>query len=106
MSREDQNEAIPYLSPATAPSQDEVANNDEDDYRTLNEIKKILDKAIADLPKDFNAFDLSKDAKINLEAQVAGRQVAYDILVPIQGMVDSAINAVEDSRKAQYGSKR
>lgn len=93
-----QDEEIPFFSPATAPSPDPVAENDEDDYTTLKEVKKILDDGIDNLSKDFNAFDLAKDAA-KLEAQVAGRQVAYDILVPLQSMVDSAIKAVEDGRK-------
>lgn len=97
MSR-NQDEEIPFFSPATAPTPDVVTENDEGDYSTLKEIKKILDGSIEDLSKDFNAFDLSKDA-VKLESQVLGRQVAYDILVPIQSMVDSAIKAVEDSRK-------
>lgn len=93
-----QDEEIPFFSPATAPSPDVVAENDEDDYTTLKQVKKILDDGITDLSKDFNAFDLAKDA-MKLEAQVAGRQIAYDILVPLQSMVDSAIIAVEDGRK-------
>lgn len=101
MAREDNDEAIPYLSPATAPTDDKVADNDEGDYRTLAEVKKILDEGIENLGKDFNAFDLSKDAKMDITAQVAGRQIAYDILVPLQSMVDSAINAVNESRKVQ-----
>ncbi len=98
MAREDQDEQIPFFSPATAPTPDPVAENDEDDYTTLKQVKKILDDGVDGLSTDFNAFDLSKDA-MKLEAQVAGRQIAYDILVPIQSMVDSAIKAVEEGRK-------
>jgi len=91
-------EEIPFLSPATAPVQDPVAENDEEEYSTVVKVKEILDEGIINLSKDFNAFDLAKDA-ITLETQVAGRQVAYNILIPIQNMVDSAIIAVKNGRK-------
>lgn len=91
-------EEIPFLSPATAPVQDPVAENDEEEYSTLVKVKEILDEGIINLSKDFNAFDLAKDA-ITLETQIAGRQVAYNILIPIQNMVDSAIIAVKNGRK-------
>lgn len=99
MAREDQNEQVPFFSPATAPTQDVVTEKDEDDYGTLKALKKIFDDGIEGLSKDFNAFDLSKDSSVSIEGQIAGRQIAYDILVPLQGMVDSAIKAVEDGRK-------
>ena len=93
------NEEIPYLSPATAPADDQTIDNDEGDYRTLIEVQKILTQGIANLAKDFNAFDLAKTGEINLTAQIMGRQVASEFLEPIKDMVDSAIKAVEDSRK-------
>lgn len=97
MAIEDQDEQIPFFSPATAPTPDPVAENDEDDYRTLTHILQILDREIEGLGKDFNS--LKADDIQALQAQVLGRQQAYDILVPIQEMIKSAISSVDEMRK-------
>lgn len=93
------NEAIPYRSPAKVTQAQPASDEDENDYRTLVEVKKILDDAMDGLSKNFNAFDLAKNAP-DLAVQVAARQVAYEILVPVQSMVDSAIQAVEQKEQA------
>lgn len=97
MAFEDQDEQVPFLSVPTAPSDDEVTTADENDYTTLKEVRKILSQAIKDLSKDFNT--LKADDIQALQAQVLGRQTAYDILVPIEEMVKSAVQSIENQRK-------
>ena len=97
MAIENQDEQVPFFSPATVPPKDEVVNNDEGDYTTLREVRKILDEAIEGLGKDFNILE-AEDIK-KLQAQVLGRQTAYDILVPIHEMIKSAMNSIENQRK-------
>lgn len=97
-----EDEQIPYFSPSTAPTKDQVASRDEQDYSTLKRVLEVLDESVKDLYKDFNAFDVPKD---NLDAvkallrQVDGRQEAYEILVPVLEMVKSAISSIEEQQK-------
>lgn len=110
MARPDQDEAIPFFAPATAPTRDEVTEKDADDLTTLQSVQKILHEAVDGLHKDFNAFDVIKlidnsdelsEAGKKLIAQILGKQNAYDILAPVRDMVDSAIESVMNQRKGQ-----
>lgn len=98
-------EEIPFFSPATARTDDPVTDADTDDYTTLKKVQEILDREIENLGKDFNSFDIPKDkgrdeALGMLLRQVDGRQEAYAILVPIQEMVKSAVESIEEQRRA------
>jgi len=98
------NEEIPYRSPAHVAPGSPASSQDENDYSTLKEVKKILDESLEGLHKDFNAFTLLKGEDIekvknDLFNQVSARQVAYDLLVPIQSLVDSAIESVKEKRR-------
>lgn len=90
-------EEVPYLHPPTAPTDDPVTDKDDEDYTTLKKVEEILDREIENLKVDFTALN-AKDAT-KLQAQVLGRQEAYDILGPVHEMVKSAINSVEEQRK-------
>lgn len=104
---EPEDENIPFLHPVTAPGRDEATDEDDQDFSTLVEIKKTLDDAMASLYKDFNAFDIVKLLETNtvpetrkkLLIQILGKQEAYDILMPIQSTVDSAVEDVMRKRK-------
>lgn len=91
-------EEVPYRSPVTTGPADPVSTQDEINYSTLLEVKKDFDDAIVGLSNNFNSFKLASDAP-NLEAQVAGRQVAYDILEPLQRKLQSAIDDIEVKQK-------
>lgn len=108
MAIQDQDEQIPFFTPATAPSKDVVTDKDADDYTTLQRVMKLLDDGIYGLHKDFNAFDIVAliknsseldEAAKKLLTQILGKQEAYDILVPIRDMVFSAIESVDNQRK-------
>lgn len=87
------NEEIPYRTSVTVGPDRPASTRDENEYSTLIEVNKMLIQAIQDLYKDFNAFDWSEQVA-NLKAEVAGRQIAYDILMPLQQQVQSAIQDV------------
>lgn len=96
-------EEVPYRIPATAPVPDTVTFKDEAELSTLQNVKKILRQEIINLYKDFNAFSLAEkatDEEISntLMRIILGKQFAYDILVPIESMIISAIEAVEQKK--------
>lgn len=81
---------------------------DEINYDTLRSVGKILQAAVDGLYKDFNAFSLLEGtdttrAARDLYRQVAGKQVAYDILAPVLESVISAITVVDDNYKQRQG---
>lgn len=92
-------EEIPVRSPVRMSTPDNSTDNDDEDFSTIVNVKKILDKSIEGLYKDFNAFSLVKDSKLSTDEQIAARQIAYDILVPVQSMIDSATQSVIERRK-------
>lgn len=92
-------EDVPYRASAQAAPAKRASEQDEKDFSTLVAIKKIFDESMKGLFKDFNAFDLSD--KIPVDVQIAARQQAYDLLVPVQSMVDSAIESVEQKQKGE-----
>lgn len=100
-------ESIPYRAPVTAPTTNDAADRDEEEFSTLEDVKKTLDQALEALYKDFNAFDILKllgspkldDAARKLLVQIEAKQVAFDILMPLQSTIDSAIQNVVQKRK-------
>lgn len=98
----DRDEEIPYRSPAEVKAAPPASVRDENDYSTLEEVERYLAESIEGLSKNFNAFDLSKDGP-TLEAQVAGRQLAYDILMPLHEQIKSAINDIKVKQEGQNG---
>ena len=92
-------ESIPYRSPAhVAAVPTTQRDRDEEDYSTLVEVRRLLDESIINLYKDFNAFDTDKNGT-DLEVQIGGRKYAYEILVPLQSLVDSAIKTVDNKQR-------
>jgi hypothetical protein len=91
------NEAIPYRSPVTTGPAEPVSTQDENDYSTLREVQKEFNDAMNALFNDFNAFELAADP--NLGVQVAGRQYAYELLLPLQTKVNSAIDDINAKQK-------
>lgn len=100
-------ESIPYRSPVTAPTTNDAVDRDAEEFSTLEDVKKTLDQAVEALSKDFNAFDILKllesptldEAARKLLVQIEGKQIAYDILMPLQSTIDSAIQNVVQKRK-------
>lgn len=91
---------LPMNSPAVGPAVTPVSNTDERNYDSLLEAQKDLGAAIRGLYKDFNAFDVYKedtteDAKNKLLRTIDGKQVAYDILLPIKAKLDQTIENIK-----------
>jgi len=64
---------------------DKSFTKDEEEYSTLKSVHIVLKEAIAALYKDFNAFKITEGvprttALADLERQISGKQIAYDIL--------------------------
>lgn len=101
-----ENEDIPYRTPAAVAPVAPSSDQDQADYSTLNRVQAILKKAIADLHKNFNAFDIPRDkgrdeAVSILLRQIDGKQEAYDVLVAVESLVDSAINNVKQTNSGE-----
>lgn len=96
-------EEIPYLSSGRSGASTNVSERDERDFSTLLRVKQDLDLAIEGLYKDFNAFDLTaestEEAKTKMLLQIAGKQEAYSILVPLQNQIDSVIDEIRLKEK-------
>lgn len=90
-----EDDGFDYRSPVNVGPAKMNTPQDEQDYSTLSVLSAELNKAITDLYKDFNAFDAT-DPKV-LQAQVAGRQVAYDILTPIQTRINSIVDGIKNN---------
>lgn len=77
---------------------------DDADYDTLTVVQTALRDGVDGLVKDFNALHIPTD-KPDAEAaqillrQIAARQMAYDILVPLLSTVDEAIALVDIKHK-------
>ena len=98
-------EDIPYRTAVPLPPDaSQASSRDEDNYDTLKLIQKGLVDAIDGLYKDFNAFEVLKDADNRTASQalmrnIAAKQEAYDILVPLLESVNSAVNSVDNKYK-------
>lgn len=90
------NEQIPYLSAMRRTPVVTESVQDEADYSTLLEVKKIIDSYAEGLYKNFNAFDLSKGDADKLFLEVLAHQRAYELIVPLQSMVNAAIETVDE----------
>lgn len=86
-------EELDYRSPVSSGSGPFISTPDEQNYSTLIEVLKDFDQGLYELAHDFNAFDLS-GKEMTLEVQVAGRQYAYDLLMPLREKIQSAVNDV------------
>lgn len=98
------NEEIPYRSPAHVSPAAAAPDKDDEDFSSLREVQKLLKESIEALYKDFNAFSVlreggDKEAMESLVRQVAGKKEAYEILVPLESMIDSAIESVRERRR-------
>ena len=97
-------EDIPYRTAIEYSPAQQVSSADEREFSTLQEVRKILGAGITDLYKDFNAFETFKGvsptvARADLLRQIEGRQIAYEILVPLLDMMDSTMLAINEKYK-------
>lgn len=98
---------LPYRSSALPVDiqPNKTPTEDEAHYSTLASIKRLFGVAIADLYKDFNAFDLLKNedknqASLNLLRQIEAKQEAYGILKPLFDTLTSAVDAVDEKYRS------
>lgn len=95
---------LPYSTPGTLQRSAEPTSQNEQEFSTLKIVGNILNDALAGLSRDFNAFDVLKDADRakaadNMLRQVEAKQMAYDILLPCVEAVTSAIQIVDSKYK-------
>jgi len=101
---------LPYrgsgIAQTFAVPKDTASSDDERDLSTLKVVKKLLAESIDSLGKDFNAFELlkNKSNKVALESlyrEIQGRQIAYDILVPLFETIDKTIEQVDKKYRSK-----
>ena len=95
---------LPYRSPVTAAAPAPQYSSDEADYNTLKNVRVLFADTINNLSKDFNAFDVlsegTNQAKIEtMMRNIAGKQIAYDILAPLLERLDSALMRADNNAK-------
>lgn len=93
---------LPYRSPITTAQTKPEFTKDEANYDTLVMVRSIFEEAITGLYKEFNAFDVLSDGtdteKLDkMMRQIAGNQIAFDILVPLKDRLDSAILSADQN---------
>ncbi len=93
-------EDIPYRTAFTEPDTVRVqtTSKDEDNYDTLKSVYKVLNDSLLALDK-WSAFDLREQDGLSLKQQIKAHQLAYDILAPLVGAVESAVALVDDKYK-------
>lgn len=101
-------ENVPYFNSATesllAVSPVTRVTKDEEQYSTLKSIHIVLKDAVAALYLDFNAFKVTSGvpkttALYELQRQIDGKQLAYDILAPALQAVESSIQSIDSKYK-------
>lgn len=102
--REGSDSSLPYRSPVTPAPAATPYSQDEAQYNTLQIVQKIFGEAIDGLYKEFNAFDVlgdgtNQEVMDKMMRQIAGNQVAYDILAPLKERIDNAIKTADDNYK-------
>ncbi len=100
--REGNDNSLPYRSPVTPAAADIPYTQDEQDYNTLKFVQNILAETIDGLYKEFNAFDVLSDGtdtekRDKMMRQIAGNQIAYDILSPVKERIDNAITTADSN---------
>lgn len=108
--REGNSNQLPYRSPVTTAPAQTPFTQDEAQYNTLVMVRNIFGEAIDGLYKEFNAFDVLSDGtdqeKIDkMMRQIAGNQIAYDILSPLKERLDNAITTADDNYKQRNNQK-
>lgn len=91
-----------YRTPVTDAMQSasEHVTQNEQNYDALKSNQQDLNNAIEGLYKDFNSFDVLSEGtdqakKEQMMRQIAGKQIAYDILVPLRERMNSAIAVID-----------
>lgn len=102
--REGNDNQLPYRTPVTPAAATTPFTKDEQEYDTLQIVRKIFGEAIDGLYKEFNAFDVLSDGtdqevRDKMMRQIAGNQIAYDILSPLKERMDNAIIKVDENYK-------
>ena len=111
--REGNDVQIPYFTPGESLGTKVKFTTDDANYDTLKEMRDELGEQLEALYKDFNAFDVltlieNKTADEVAKAFVikaAGRQEAYNILLPIFSRLDSVVTAI-DTRFMEQNNKK
>lgn len=91
------------MTPIEVPKIGGTSTN-EKNYDTLREVKKLIDDALMGLYNDFNAFDVLSDGsdidvRDKMMRQIAGNQIAYDILAPMKEAIDGAVTKIDNFYK-------
>lgn len=79
---------------------DKPSFRDQSDFSTLIAVRDILEKALADLRNDFDAFSVfgSEDPDVEvrkLYLQIQAKREAYRIIFPLFEMVQGTVGKVE-----------
>lgn len=95
-----------YRTALTPQGSSVPVSTDEQDYNTLKAVKKILDDGIDGLSKDFNLFDVLSEGtdeakKDHMMRLIAGKQIAFDLLAPLQERIASAMANADDNFKTR-----
>src|SRR4051812_10916192 len=95
---------LPYRSPVHTPGVKSVVSKNEQEYSTLKIVRSTLAATVEGLYKEFNAFEVLKNADAemaasNLLRQVEVKQGVYDIVSPLLEAVDNAMRVVDDKYK-------
>lgn len=101
--REGQND-LPYHSPVTSSQAPVKTTRDEGDERTIVSMFNIIDEATTGLYKEFNAFTVLSDGtdeevRDKMMRQIAGNQIAYDILSPVLERLRGVLAEVDENFK-------
>lgn len=102
--REGNDNSLPYRSPVTPTAASTPYTQDEQDYNTLKFVQNIFAEALDSLYKEFNAFDVLGDGnneavRDKMMRQIAGNQIAYDVLSPLKERIDNAIVKADETYK-------
>ena len=95
---------LPYRSPVTASQPNPTYSKNEEQYDTLQVVRKYLKDSLDGLSRDFNLFDVlsegTDEAKKNqMMRQIAGNQIAFSILTTCLDAVEGAIKSADDNYK-------
>lgn len=86
-------EELDYRFPSISGSAGQTISRDEVDFSTLQEVEKILHKAVQGIDS-VHVFDL-EEKELSIKEQIAAYRAAGDIVEPIHQMVKSAIEKVQ-----------
>lgn len=98
------NDDLPYrtpFNPLPAQQDSSVSPQDENNYSTLKSLHTEFREKLKCLYDDFNAFDILSEGtsaakRDKMMRQIAGNQIAYDILLPLLDSLSSSLIDIEN----------